>query len=602
MADDYVGMKKPDKIDVEKKDHSKEQKREREINLWTVFKNAKAINIILLILLILSIPLTVFISQGRQEIRQRAAEPGTVKVREYLIGADPTDKTRPGKITWNDATSGDIGKMCDIAGGEWKINCAPRILAYTPKGWDGFDTPLQIIGIGKYVWIATPVDPGTKKRTYLFGADPSDKTKPGNTATWATASDEIRQMCQIAGKTPDFCWPDILAYTPAGWNGNSDPTEIIGIGSYVWQATQVDKTTKKRQYLVGHIDNPQNPSDFEKIGSSGKWATSGLIDSGICQVAGKTGDMCIPNFLSYTQIGWDGFDKPLQVVSFGNHVWVATSIGTDKKRTYLIGKDPNDASKPGLATWNDATSGVLGQMCSLADKPQDVCAPDILAYTEKGWDNFTDPLQIIGIKQYVWVASSVQDATPTPSPAGGTGVPVPTGGVGTTKLDIDLVLPGIGARNAKGNPNPKHPTRKVTLDIYDTNNKKTSKTEDITYNTKSETFRATITLENLTPGYYTIDVSVPSYLKTHIRGIQTLKSGDTPNELPTITLPVGDINGDGAIDAVDYQILVNCGYGSLNPPEPVSASCQNADLDDDGKVDEIDYNWFIRSLLAQPGD
>lgn len=73
----------------------------------------------------------------------------------------------------------------------------------------------------------------------------------------------------------------------------------------------------------------------------------------------------------------------------------------------------------------------------------------------------------------------------------------------------------------------------------------------------------------------------------------------TPTQpLPTPTLTsvpmFGDINGDGKIDILDYNIVSYC-YGQTTATVP---TCKNADLNNDGIVNGVDYNLFLRAYAT----
>lgn len=65
---------------------------------------------------------------------------------------------------------------------------------------------------------------------------------------------------------------------------------------------------------------------------------------------------------------------------------------------------------------------------------------------------------------------------------------------------------------------------------------------------------------------------------------------DSPSPSPELGVLAGDINGDGNIDIVDYNILMSC-YG-----KSLVGICKSADLNLDGQVDGVDYNILLRSM------
>src|SRR5204863_2658724 len=112
-----------------------------------------------------------------------------------------------------------------------------------------------------------------------------------------------------------------------------------------------------------------------------------------------------------------------------------------------------------------------------------------------------------------------------------------------------------------------------------------------------------VPLENVQTGQYQIVVQMPHYLKQQLENsldkTKIISFESTSSALfSSVKLIPGDIsplpNGDNIIDVKDYQALVNC-YGSkANTP-----SCLNKDapdLNDDGVIDGIDYNIFLFGL------
>ena len=180
--------------------------------------------------------------------------------------------------------------------------------------------------------------------------------------------------------------------------------------------------------------------------------------------------------------------------------------------------------------------------------------------------------------------------TPSPTPPSG------------TRLALTLYLQGVGSASNGDNPNPLSATRQVTVQVFDNNNSQVGGdvTGTVTFNSSTGLFMGTIdgstALSSLTTGDYTVKVKSDRYLRKLVPGIQKITAGGV-NTLPQTNLIVGDINGDNVLDIIDYNLFLGCYNVS-----PVSSSCTNSDLNDNGFVDGIDYNFFVRSLSQQQGD
>lgn len=62
----------------------------------------------------------------------------------------------------------------------------------------------------------------------------------------------------------------------------------------------------------------------------------------------------------------------------------------------------------------------------------------------------------------------------------------------------------------------------------------------------------------------------------------------------TISAVEGDVNNDGKVDILDYNIIVSC-----FSEKAATSSCtqkDDADVNKDGKVDGVDYNIFLRAI------
>lgn len=209
-------------------------------------------------------------------------------------------------------------------------------------------------------------------------------------------------------------------------------------------------------------------------------------------------------------------------------------------------------------------------------------------------------------------ATVTQTPTQTPVPTA-TLTPTATGTVapGATRFNFDLILTGIGPNG--GNANPRNQQRDISVGIY-------SATEilvktvrgTINFIQESGTFRGSADVSNITPGNYTLKVTVMDgqnksmYLTKKMLGVQTITStGGQIDILPT-ALTVGDLShsgqSDNQVDILDFNIFRDC-YGDKISN---SMSCPNpeiADLDDNGVGgDNTDYQLLINSLSSQHGD
>lgn len=199
------------------------------------------------------------------------------------------------------------------------------------------------------------------------------------------------------------------------------------------------------------------------------------------------------------------------------------------------------------------------------------------------------------------IPTTATTAIPTAAP---TATPVP----GDTILNFTLGLAGVGdggtttAVDMQGNTNPLHPTRQITVQLYNSQNQLVeSPTGTVNYDSDNGLFTGSIDLGNqFVTGVYTVKLQTPQYLRELVPGIQTITAGQTIT-LPEVDFVVGDINGDNQINALDYNILMGC-YSDLLPATDCNESNNIlSDLNDDGNVNAIDYNLFLRELTNLGG-
>lgn len=190
-------------------------------------------------------------------------------------------------------------------------------------------------------------------------------------------------------------------------------------------------------------------------------------------------------------------------------------------------------------------------------------------------------------------------ATPTPIP---TIAATPTPAPGDNILALTVILQGLGTG---GNNSPVHPQRNITLSIFDEQSIKVKDTtgQIITFNSTSGTFTGNINMGQLSAGSYLVKATTPGYLTKLIAAILPITAGIT-NYTNTGTLPtliVGDINSDNRITIEDYNEYRTC----FNSPND-SSCLTRADLNDDGKIDTTldlsDYRLLLNSFSVQEGD
>lgn len=229
------------------------------------------------------------------------------------------------------------------------------------------------------------------------------------------------------------------------------------------------------------------------------------------------------------------------------------------------------------------------------------------------------------------VLSTTQPAAITITDQGGvnpsisaspSGSPAPT--AATTTISFTLLLHGVGNAGDNSNPdnssfsnkNPLHPQRTINVQVYNSNNQLIASTSgSVIYNQNSGAFLGQVDLgANFPSGNYNIKVKTDRYLRKLVPGIIAIKQLQD-NPLPPTQMVAGDVNGDNTLNVLDYNALLDCGFGDISPlpmQDPNSTAnspacqvhtpTQNVDLDDNGIIDSTDYNLFLRELAVQNGD
>lgn len=188
--------------------------------------------------------------------------------------------------------------------------------------------------------------------------------------------------------------------------------------------------------------------------------------------------------------------------------------------------------------------------------------------------------------------------------------PTPTLAQNATALSLNAFLHGVGNSGDNANPttntlsnkSPQHTVRQVTVSIFNASDQLlATKNGLLIYNNIAGAFNGTIDLgSDFTPGSYIVKIKSDGYLRKQLPGIQTIQSFSV-TAMPPITLVTGDINGDNVVNALDYNLLIDCFSDLLTKPCD-DAKKQITDLNDDGKVNQVDYNLLLREISVQNGD
>ncbi len=203
------------------------------------------------------------------------------------------------------------------------------------------------------------------------------------------------------------------------------------------------------------------------------------------------------------------------------------------------------------------------------------------------------------------------------------GTPKPTGT--TTSISLTILLHGIGTSGDSPNPdtsdlsnkNPLHPQRNLEVQIFDSNNQLVvvSSASAIVYKADNGAFLGSVDLgQDFVTGNYNLKIKTGRYLRKLVPGIQRIVNLES-NAIPSTALIAGDVNSDNVLNILDYNALLDCGYGAIKPlpmedPNSLfrSTNCQShqpaelIDIDDNGIVNSPDFNLFLRELSVQNGD
>ena len=350
------------------------------------------------------------------------------------------------------------------------------------------------------------------------------------------------------------------------------------VGNKVWasyysiQVYNLDGTHTSQSITSS---NPQDaPNNLMADGSS-VWSTN---NNGSLEVFDYQG-----HILATMQQGQNGLYNPEQSLVVGNQIWVLNSNNTISRfnfdRTYAGA--PLTIQLPSDMPNVDHMLNINGTIYLF-----DGSAYSAILVNSTGQPVCNSPTTY----------PTAPNLTTTASPS-------PVTNSNNATVNFNVLLDGIG--NAGDNVNPmlnsdsnKNPTHKVlsaVILIEDLANNilyKQNWNNGLQYNPSTGSYQGQLSIPASQGSYY-VWVCVASHLCSPSASPQLLLPGGRYTF--NYRLVAGDINNDGTIDLLDYNILISCYHANLAQIN----SCISADLDDDGIVDEKDLNLFIRELSTQ---
>lgn len=204
-------------------------------------------------------------------------------------------------------------------------------------------------------------------------------------------------------------------------------------------------------------------------------------------------------------------------------------------------------------------------------------------------------------------------STSTPTPTGAISVSPPPTGIppGHTGFQISLCPHGLGncgdnvSAQSGGNINPIHTSRTTEVSVYDGNGTLVTQNTSVpvVYSQTTQTFTGLADMGTLVSGSYLVRMKLPGFLSAKVPGITTVTLGGITS-LATLSLVTGDVNNDDQLDIQDYNNIISCFGSKVTSPSctiPPTSQSSGADINDDGKVDGIDYNLLLREFSVQKG-
>jgi uncharacterized protein YkwD len=198
--------------------------------------------------------------------------------------------------------------------------------------------------------------------------------------------------------------------------------------------------------------------------------------------------------------------------------------------------------------------------------------------------------------------------TSTPGPSL-TPTPIPATAI-DMKITVAIKLPGIGVG---GNTSPQHLSRRISVEIFDLDNKSVAKGNGFLTYDGSNFFTGLIHMGTMKEGQYYLKLVGQEQVLPDLIQSTTLQALVVPqfqrlltnsnNVLPPVTLLQGDLDADNTLTINDYNLSLSCFQFKKCDQDPILGLVHNLlDFNDDGKVDVTDYNVLLHNFWENQGD
>jgi hypothetical protein len=137
-------------------------------------------------------------------------------------------------------------------------------------------------------------------------------------------------------------------------------------------------------------------------------------------------------------------------------------------------------------------------------------------------------------------------------------------------------------------------SQQVTVQLLDSNKVRIKEAiGTLSYNETTQGFTGTVTFTDLPTGNYIVTAKLQNSLQQELYELPIGISTSATNQMPQVTLPLGDVNNDNMLDIRDFNILYDCIGGLLSCSEQTKSL---VDLNNNQIIDILDYNIFLNSI------